>query len=861
MVLYSLLSQVEAGDDSASGTGSRLPKFDGQRSSYRTWLLAFSAFVSLRYPDLVGIIDGTRVPPTPEDNDDTRDLFLRHNRQVYGAIAQCIPDWLVNTLYMSSPNDGRAALQHLRTEYGITTPMDRAAAMTAIHQCMMDPRAAIDINHVRFQYDHMREANSNLVQAGGQALPDTTLITLLDAAIARCPSYNHIRMFVSRSRHTTFLAHFNDYIQVVRSEMQMNDLAGEAHQHPSAYAAIPPHASRRGGPGLFEPRLGKGKGKGNGKGKGKGGKGKSKGKGNLGTIIMCFRCARIGHSRVDCKVAPVRCSQCGGDHSDSLHTKSDLTVGQRRALMNDAQSRGRAAGRPVAAAAIPFEDFGGDSVPELSRAVQNQLGYDDADVNDDSGALVQFAVAIPFGADNQMYSTMQVNGRTERMADVALCLAADGIPTMPSMSVGTLGDVPLRSNSTHEAEAGASTMADPPLGTSTPPPVHFKIDTELHRQDVVLACMEAALFQTARDVLGGDLTDVHEKSRIFCDRTVDDRSGPSGDIYTDKMLRNLRALELLLDEEADPAIFDGSGSGDVITEDEDSLPEQDRHEKFERQRLAAIHRLFVQASGVGLRHSVVRRTVASLRPSEKGQSEKDLRCHEPMVGPYGTTLCWACKAKLPCDCEEDVMEGDNTTSVSPPASKVGTHSSSSYLQALAPENILSLEHKTYHSLDRHETVVVNALWQERCDEGYHSLADLEEAIRLSLLCPPRDAVMESVDIMVLILHHVYVFGGPACVRPGCPCTSTFSGSPGANCCRTCFAGKAVPQQCPPHPFHTPPSPEAATLCRAGMQELEASMGYYPDGVGDGPRVPCGALLVSRRGPASLNPRRGLGRSY
>ena len=62
-----------------------------------------------------------------------------------------------------------------------------------------------------------------------------------------------------------------------------------------------------------------------------------------------------------------------------------------------------------------------------------------------------------------------------------------------------------------------------------------------------------------------------------------------------------RALELLLDEEADPAIFDGSGSGNVITEDEDSLPEQDRHEKFERQRLAAIHRLFVQASEWGSR--------------------------------------------------------------------------------------------------------------------------------------------------------------------------------------------------------------------------------------------------------------------
>ena len=198
----------------------------------------------------------------------------------------------------------------------------------------------------------------------------------------------------------------------------------------------------------------------------KGGKGKSKGKGNLGTIIMCFRCARIGHSRVDCKMAPVRCSQCGGDHSDSLHTKSDLTVGQRRALMNDAQSRGRAAGRPVAAAAIPFEDYGGDSVPELSRAVHDQLGFDDADVNDDSGAMVRFAVAIPFDADNQRYAMMPVYGRIERIADVALCLDSDEATTASSGE--PVGGIPLGSDS------------------------NFTISNELHRQDVMLACRRVA---------------------------------------------------------------------------------------------------------------------------------------------------------------------------------------------------------------------------------------------------------------------------------------------------------------------------------------------------------------------------------
>jgi hypothetical protein len=38
-------------------------------------------------------------------------------------------------------------------------------------------------------------------------------------------------------------------------------------------------------------------------------------------------------------------------------------------------------------------------------------GFDDADANDDSGAMVRFAVAIPFDADNQRYAMMPVYGR------------------------------------------------------------------------------------------------------------------------------------------------------------------------------------------------------------------------------------------------------------------------------------------------------------------------------------------------------------------------------------------------------------------------------------------------------------------
>ena len=93
---------------------------------------------------------------------------------------------------------------------------------------------------------------------------------------------------------------------------------------------------------------GKGGRDGKGKGKGKIGKGGKGSPGSSGAIIMCFRCARMGHSRNDCRQPVVRCSQCGGDHAESLHSKPDLTFGQRRALMNDAQLRrpnARAKGR------------------------------------------------------------------------------------------------------------------------------------------------------------------------------------------------------------------------------------------------------------------------------------------------------------------------------------------------------------------------------------------------------------------------------------------------------------------------------------------------------------------------------------
>ena len=82
----------------------RLPKFDGNRVAYRSWVLAFTAYISLKYPDLVSVLDGSRQPPAPGADAAVRDSFLRHNRQLYGAIIQCIHEWLQSTLHMTTVN-------------------------------------------------------------------------------------------------------------------------------------------------------------------------------------------------------------------------------------------------------------------------------------------------------------------------------------------------------------------------------------------------------------------------------------------------------------------------------------------------------------------------------------------------------------------------------------------------------------------------------------------------------------------------------------------------------------------------------------------------------------------------------------
>ena len=144
---------------------------------------------------------------------------------------------------------------------------------------------------------------------------------------------------------------------------------------------------------------------------------------------MCFRCARLGHSREDCRQPAVACSRCGGDHSESLHAKSDLTFGQRRALLNDAKGRQN----PRAASAIPMSG-GGESMPELTGQASG-LDIEDHE-EDESGAFVTFAPALPVSSvvhDDQSF--VDVVGIAGHLHDLRYLDDWSGIDmSMPGLS-------------------------------------------------------------------------------------------------------------------------------------------------------------------------------------------------------------------------------------------------------------------------------------------------------------------------------------------------------------------------------------------------------------------------------------------
>ena len=156
ILLAHLLAPISAADTEPS----KLPRFDGGRATFRQWLLAFTAYISLKYPDLVGILDNSVHVLRPGDDAEQaeRDRYRRLTRQRYGAIVQCCPSWLMSSLNHIATqaenrgNEGRITLDHLHAEFGSTTALDRTSAISRLHLCHFNAKAAMDVNHLRYQY-------------------------------------------------------------------------------------------------------------------------------------------------------------------------------------------------------------------------------------------------------------------------------------------------------------------------------------------------------------------------------------------------------------------------------------------------------------------------------------------------------------------------------------------------------------------------------------------------------------------------------------------------------------------------------------------------------------------------------------
>ena len=357
LFLTSVVPPVAAADDSST---SRPPTFSGDRASWTAWLITFTAYCAWKLTDSLHLLDEPAPPrpvvppidPAQANNAELREQataaraeYDRANSRLYGLIIMALPAWLATSLHMNTRSDGVASMARLRQQFSAVDANDLASAITRVNMSYIDSRADLSENDLRHQFDAMQVANADIVRAGGTAFPDQVLQTMFDNSLP--VSYAHIRQFVRRSAHGNFINHFNDYLSLVKAEVDSR----AAHAPANAFAAgfIPGPPTAEGGRGA-----GRGAGKGGGKGKGagrggRGGRGRGRGDGTVGRAI-CFRCKSADHSRLECPQAPSQCPNCS-NHADHHPSLCPFGPGcaERDAMSPGAVARIRAeAGSPAA---------------------------------------------------------------------------------------------------------------------------------------------------------------------------------------------------------------------------------------------------------------------------------------------------------------------------------------------------------------------------------------------------------------------------------------------------------------------------------------------------------------------------------
>lgn len=183
LILLTLRAQLAsaAGGDEHSG-GPKCPIFEGVNVAFVSWLIAFSAWIAWKKPELAPFVRGTSVRPVPVDPNaptprerSAMRKWDESNIQLYGAVVSHVSPPIQASLHVATPDDGVAAVNLLRQRYGARSAGDRAEAMARVQRSYIDPRAKISEADVIKQYNEMSMAVADIQASGGAAIDDSLL--------------------------------------------------------------------------------------------------------------------------------------------------------------------------------------------------------------------------------------------------------------------------------------------------------------------------------------------------------------------------------------------------------------------------------------------------------------------------------------------------------------------------------------------------------------------------------------------------------------------------------------------------------------------------------------------------------------
>ena len=374
IAIFLVYAQTAHAVDDEMPSSSRPPMFAGERAAWTAWLIALGGYCAWKLTDSADLLTEPAparptIPPAQpganandpplnamaiETATTARDAYDRNNRRLYGLLISALPPWLATTLHLNTLNDGVASMARLRGQFGAVNTNDLASAITRVNSSYVDGRADLSENDLRHQFDAMQVANADIVRANGTAIVDDVLKVMFDNSLPN--SYTQIRQLVRRANHVNFIDHFNDYLSLVKAEMDARASHSPANAFSAGFIPAPPDGGGgrgRGRGGNGDTGRGPGKGKGKGKGKGAGrGNGAGRGTGNM----LCFRCLSTQHARDDCDQPAVHCDCCTNqaDHDRSIcpfgpgsTTRESLSGNQLRRLTVDAGGSANA-GQPRA---------------------------------------------------------------------------------------------------------------------------------------------------------------------------------------------------------------------------------------------------------------------------------------------------------------------------------------------------------------------------------------------------------------------------------------------------------------------------------------------------------------------------------